>query len=281
MSASEPFLVAGHPDESAHRDGDTTAARFEYPNAVIIGRDGGLIVADTGNSRIRNVQSGQVTTLAGSGRQSRVDSEKAQDAAFQSPDCVAVLPSGSYLVGDSSRVRQIHPDGSVSTWLDLLAEVEGSPAHVTDILIDDQTVYVLDRINRRVYRRTNGTPHTLFAVTEDEPHSIAKRPNGDIIIGVRERILGVRSDGFKYVLHQGDVASEEPLSDLIVGMVYDRMGRLVVADAYCGLLMLSPEGKFTQLWEGHSGVLSICLGDTDRIVYCTSGHAIWKIELPE
>lgn len=46
-------------------DGDASHARFQTPCGVAVAPDGTLFVADTGNHRIRRIQKGQVTTLAG------------------------------------------------------------------------------------------------------------------------------------------------------------------------------------------------------------------------
>jgi streptogramin lyase len=47
------------------QDGAGTAAAFDTPSAIVVGKDGVLFVADTGNNAIRRIGAdGGVTTLA-------------------------------------------------------------------------------------------------------------------------------------------------------------------------------------------------------------------------
>lgn len=55
-------LVAGS-GKDGMRDGNSAEAAFSMPQAVTVGEDGDIYVSDTGNSAIRLVQDGYVTTL--------------------------------------------------------------------------------------------------------------------------------------------------------------------------------------------------------------------------
>ncbi len=57
--------LAGVPEQAGFKDGDADSAKFISPHAVVIGNDGGIFVADIGNSRIRKVKDGLVSTIAG------------------------------------------------------------------------------------------------------------------------------------------------------------------------------------------------------------------------
>ncbi len=79
--------------------------------------NGNVYVADSGNSRIRKVDSdGNVTTLAGSGSDGFADGTNTK-AKFNAPYGVAIDGNGNVYVADSSnhRMRRVSPDGNVTT----------------------------------------------------------------------------------------------------------------------------------------------------------------------
>ena len=99
-------------------DGTGTGASFSLPSAVaVIPSSGVIVVADSGNHRIRLVTpAGVVTTLAGSGQGSADGT--GTGASFNFPTGVAVIPSsGVIVVGDqvNHRIRLVTPAGVVTT----------------------------------------------------------------------------------------------------------------------------------------------------------------------
>ena len=84
-------------------EGEASAARFDSPQALAWTAPGDLLVADTGNDRIRRIRAGNVSSLGG-------------DASFNSPGGVAVDKDGSILVADTGnhRIRRIDEDGEVT-----------------------------------------------------------------------------------------------------------------------------------------------------------------------
>ena len=92
-------------------DGMGNAASFNYPNGVVVSPDGTVvIVADTGNDRIRQVAiaDGEVTTLAGTGASAHADSTRGHSATFPNPARVLVSPTGTTIfVGDRHTIRQM------------------------------------------------------------------------------------------------------------------------------------------------------------------------------
>lgn len=98
-------------------DGKGAEARFSGPNALTLGPDGALYVADSGNARIRRVgPKGVVTTLAGDGTRG-VLGGPAAEARFVYPTGLAFGPDGALYVVDrwAHMVRKVAPDGRVST----------------------------------------------------------------------------------------------------------------------------------------------------------------------
>ncbi|MEI6653274.1 MAG: choice-of-anchor D domain-containing protein [Verrucomicrobiota bacterium] len=97
-------------------DGAAATAQFHSPRGVTVGSTGWVYVADTGNHRIRVIDGGSVTTLAGSGGEGFLDGPGA-GALLASPCGVAVDGDGVVFVADrdNHRVRRVAADGQVST----------------------------------------------------------------------------------------------------------------------------------------------------------------------
>jgi hypothetical protein len=92
-------------------DGPVAAARFNLPVALAFALDGALLVVDELNARIRRIdlESGQVTTLAGTGQLGFRDSSRGDQAWFQFPSAITVTSAGDVMVVDStnSALRRI------------------------------------------------------------------------------------------------------------------------------------------------------------------------------
>ncbi len=87
-------------------DGGGADAKFDTPTGIAVWNDK-LLVADTGNRRIRVVeQDGRVWTLAGSGSGDLKDG-LLPDSSFVEPTAVAVSPQGSIFVTDGNAIREI------------------------------------------------------------------------------------------------------------------------------------------------------------------------------
>jgi sugar lactone lactonase YvrE len=95
--------------EPGFRDGRGAEARFDTPCGIAVDVDGSLLIADTGNQRIRRVTlDGVVTTIAGSGEAEDRDGNLAE-SAFAEPTGIASRRDGMIFVTDaaSSSVRMI------------------------------------------------------------------------------------------------------------------------------------------------------------------------------
>ena len=99
--------------------GPATAAQLYQPRDVAVDKDGSLVLADTGNYRIRKVDTaGIITTIAGTGSAGfGGDGGPATAAPLDSPSGIAVGPGGEIYVADTKngRIRMIKPDGTIST----------------------------------------------------------------------------------------------------------------------------------------------------------------------
>jgi sugar lactone lactonase YvrE len=112
--------VAGSGIRGASGDGGPAiAAELFAPLAVAVTTDGGFLIADAGNQRVRRVgPDGTITTVAGNGAAGFAgDGGRATDAEFQAPDRVAIEPDGGFLIADAGnhRVRRVSPGGTITT----------------------------------------------------------------------------------------------------------------------------------------------------------------------
>ena len=94
-------------------------AQINTPRGVVATADGGFLIADTGNSRIRKVSAaGAITTVAGNGGFGfSGDGGPATAAQLNAPYGVAATADGGLLIADGSnhRIRQVSATGSIAT----------------------------------------------------------------------------------------------------------------------------------------------------------------------
>jgi sugar lactone lactonase YvrE len=84
------------------QDGAGGSAQFNTPGGVLVALDGSLLVADTGNHRIRRVTlDGHVTTVAGTGEDNLRDGA-AWQAALAEPLGLALRRDGALLIADTA-----------------------------------------------------------------------------------------------------------------------------------------------------------------------------------
>jgi uncharacterized protein (TIGR03437 family) len=110
--------VAGNGSAGFSGDGaSAVAAQLNQPMGVAVDSSGNLVIADTGNNRIRRVSSnGTITTIAGNGNASFFgDGGPAVRASVHAPQGVALDRSGDVLIADTlnQRIRRITPDGII------------------------------------------------------------------------------------------------------------------------------------------------------------------------
>ncbi len=111
----ETETIAGIEGNKGFADGDAKNALFNAPVGVAVFEDK-IFVADTYNDKIRVVENGRVSTLAGSSR--GFTDDLGTRAQFDTPCGIAVMPDGSLLVADTGnqRIRRIGQDGTVTTF---------------------------------------------------------------------------------------------------------------------------------------------------------------------
>ncbi len=105
--------------QGGFRDGWATEARFHTPCGLALAPDGALLIADTGNHRIRRLDpEGEVKTLAGTGEATERDGLPSE-ASFNEPMAIVLRDRHSFYVADgagaSLRLCAFGPQPSVST----------------------------------------------------------------------------------------------------------------------------------------------------------------------
>mmetsp|Transcript_37795 Transcript_37795/g.63502 ORF Transcript_37795/g.63502 Transcript_37795/m.63502 type:complete len:442 (+) Transcript_37795:1-1326(+) len=203
--------VWGKHMEVAHEgfwDGSLTTAKFMGPNGVLVDeRRGTIFIADSNNFRIRRIEanSTDVTTLAGRSWQGSEDG-KGTRALFWNPEGMVVDSKGDLFVSDpygfythdKHRIRQIRPNGEVTTFVGSIksyGERDGVGTYakfwgIHHLAIDERdNIYAVERLNCHVRRITptgevttmagastrTETSHDGFAsaATFNLPHAIA------------------------------------------------------------------------------------------------------------
>jgi hypothetical protein len=112
--------VAGTGAPGAGGDGGpATSATLNKPGDVELTADGGYLISDTNNNRVRRVSpGGTITNAAGDGTPGfGGDAGPAGLAHLNAPNGLAVLADGGFLIADrqNNRIRRVGPDDTINT----------------------------------------------------------------------------------------------------------------------------------------------------------------------
>lgn len=123
IETGEVELVAGIENQKGFADGDARAALFNAPVGIAVAENK-IYVADTYNDKIRVVENGRVSTLAG-GEQGFADAETGLAAKFDTP-CGLAIWQNKLLVADTGnrRLRVVEENGK--TWTLAGSDTENS-----------------------------------------------------------------------------------------------------------------------------------------------------------
>jgi sugar lactone lactonase YvrE len=206
-------VFAGSNTAYGHADGDSATARFWGATALRFGPDGSLYVTDNGYSHgswIRKVgPDGTVSTLAGSAIPGTADGAGAA-AAFLGPHALAFDGAGNLFVGDEFAIREVTPDGTVTTFA-------ANPHYRPDPNDPDSP-------NGAECPNDQPADGFLFCST----HGMAVDAAGNLVVSDEYggRLQLVAPDGSVSTLFQGSVADDfEP-----DGLLVDTDGSLLVAN---------------------------------------------------
>jgi hypothetical protein len=169
---------AGEPG-SAGDGGPAAAARLNDPKALAVDRAKNAYIADTGNNKVRKVNStGTISTLAGTGAPGfDGDGGQAKSARLTSPAGVAVDPLGDVFISDTLnfRIRIVDLSGQIETYAGTGQggySGDGGPAIYAKlnrpwgiVALDGNSVYFADSGNNRVRRIMSGPPPVIPEVS--------------------------------------------------------------------------------------------------------------------
>jgi NHL repeat len=202
--------IAGGNQGFSGDGGPATSAQLSQPSDTALLPDGSILIADTGNDRIRKIApNGIITTLAGTTRGFGGDGGPAASAQLNQPHGVAVGDDGSVLIADTAnnRIRRVAPGGTITTVAGGATQGlagDGDPA-VTAQLDQPQSVAALphggfvfaDTSNDRVRRVTplgaifsvvgtsagkTGDGGLANQAQLDQPAAVVTDPSGGLLI---------------------------------------------------------------------------------------------------
>jgi len=170
LTTGQTSVVAGTGAASFSGDGGSAlTATLNAPRGLAMDSSGNFYIADTGNQRIRKVDtSGNINTVAGNGTASSTgDGGSGTSATLNNPNDVAVDSQGNLYIAETGgeRVRQLSPSGVISTVVGGGSDLSGTGL---------------------------GTNQSLSA-----PSGVAVEPGGTVLIAdsSHNRVLRLRGDG--------------------------------------------------------------------------------------
>ncbi|MDB5098723.1 MAG: repeat containing protein, partial [Cyanobacteria bacterium RYN_339] len=167
--------------ELGDQDGPALQAKLHRPTCLALDAAGNLYIADDTNLKLKKLTpAGLVSTLAGSGKEGAADGLGAA-ASFGAFRALAAKPDGTLYVLDQREIRQVAPDGSVTTLHPV--GVTGATALA---LAPDGTLYAnVVGADAEVARITPGGAVTRTPLTGDPffAYQLAFDPTGFLVGG--------------------------------------------------------------------------------------------------
>ncbi len=168
--------LAGSVGVSGGSDGTGVAARFSNPSGLAVDSSGNLYVSDKGNHSIRKINSGIVTTFAGTGT-AGANNATGTAASFSSPTGITMDSAGNIYIADTANhlIRKVTSAGVVTTVAGSVGQSGSTNATGTsakfnnpmDLAVDQSNnIYVADQNNHLIRKISpTGAVSTLAGST--------------------------------------------------------------------------------------------------------------------
>lgn len=169
LATGTTAAYAAGPTNLSLGDGQTAVtATFKTPYFGVIDANGNLFVSDNGNTRVRRINNGVITSYSGG---SATSNGLASSTTFTSPRGVALDNSGNLLVADGTQLKSVDPVYLVPTPILGRAAFGGDGGPATSAVINGiaggvavdaaGNVYIADTSNNRIREVTGGTITTI------------------------------------------------------------------------------------------------------------------------
>jgi sugar lactone lactonase YvrE len=280
------LVVAGSGVQGFAGDGGAApSAELNAPQAVAVGTDGTLYIADTGNQRIRAVSNGTITTFAGNGRMGfGGDGGAATAASLAQPNALALDLGGALLICDSAnhRLRRI-ANGIITTIAGngiqgfsgdggaaIVAELD-TPSGIA--VAANGTLYLADAHNNRIRAIAANGVISTFAAQLARPHGLAITASGAVLVADtdHQRLRSFDSSGNATTVAGSGVQGNSPDTtaaqtaelNLPTSVAISSFGAPAFADsANRTVRILAPNGNLylpAALSSGRSSTVSLAL----------------------
>ena len=261
--------------------GSATSAQISNPGGIAFSGTGDLLIADSGNHRIRKVSpGGTITTVAGTGTFGFFgDNGLAINARLATPADVKVDGGGNLLIADTNnnRIRRVSPTGIITTLAGAVGGFSGDNGPAVSaslsgpfgVAIDTAgNILIADRNNSRIRRVTpggiittvagifgsgfNGDNLTATAALLNSPGGILLDSTGNLLIADRDnhRIRKVTATGIISTLAgtgspgvSGDGGpATSALLDSPLGLAKDPAGNVYITDCSARIRKIDAAG---------------------------------------
>lgn len=238
--------IAGDgPNLFAGDGGPASAATFAHPHAIALDKNGNLYVADTGNNRIRRIDSsGVITTVAGTGGPT-YDQDPAcvsdQNSFLRNPQGVAVDAAGDIFIADTgkNRVLKIAADGTLTTINDQLSGPQGVLVDSAgDLFVTDTGNSVLRKISPAGVMQTLWTGGAMGSLALDTSGNLYFSAGTSVerLSASQGAITPVAGTGeYSFAAAPGFVSGPEEIGDA-AAIALDAFGSIYVADQGKGII---------------------------------------------